>query len=308
MLPLSQQRQSHPLTTNQLSQACLLTPIKPPGPPPDPSGKLPPGVNSSMPILNSLTCIFSQSQTSTKSLPATQARDRHSVRVLFSLQPTQAGNKHHARVVLILWAMLAGGRHCVKLVFSLLGMIFRLGWTALMTRKGTCVTLAAKHKPTSAASSITPGQPPLTMVVDCSVTVFVSAASHTRFCADTQHGASAKYLVRMCMLLKGGDAAFHQHVRHLVKAACYSLVFFLQRPMNFVVTWSCCKCHNGKSRLITAQANQQNVAIWHRSLEETVALLQGIEDCGGGKWADIKKGPYKAIVNRSAVSQQAQAF
>ena len=39
-----------------------------------------------------------------------------------------------------------------------------------------------------------------------------------------------------------------------------------------------------------------------RSLEETVALVNGVEACGGGKWADIKKRNYRAIEHRSAVS------
>ena len=42
-----------------------------------------------------------------------------------------------------------------------------------------------------------------------------------------------------------------------------------------------------------------------RSLEETVALVNGVEACGGGKWADIKKRNYRAIEHRSAVSAMA---
>ncbi|DBA91273.1 TPA: mitogen-activated protein kinase tyrosine protein phosphatase sdp1 [Trebouxia sp. C0005] len=37
------------------------------------------------------------------------------------------------------------------------------------------------------------------------------------------------------------------------------------------------------------------------TLEETLTLIRGVEDCGGGKWADIKKRKYKSIENRSAV-------
>eukprot|EP00891_Asterochloris_glomerata_P001782 jgi/Astpho2/1782/Aster-07544 len=37
------------------------------------------------------------------------------------------------------------------------------------------------------------------------------------------------------------------------------------------------------------------------SLEETIALVNGVEACGGGKWADIKKRNYRAIEHRSAV-------
>jgi len=33
-----------------------------------------------------------------------------------------------------------------------------------------------------------------------------------------------------------------------------------------------------------------------------LTLIRGAEDCGGGKWADIKKRKYKSIENRSAVS------
>ena len=52
---------------------------------------------------------------------------------------------------------------------------------------------------------------------------------------------------------------------------------------------------------------QQHTASDHkrgpcRSLEETVALVNGVEACGGGKWADIKKRNYRAIEHRSAVS------
>lgn len=39
-----------------------------------------------------------------------------------------------------------------------------------------------------------------------------------------------------------------------------------------------------------------------RTVEETQTLIKGVEDCGGGKWADIKKRKYKSIENRSAVS------
>ncbi|KAL0018396.1 hypothetical protein WJX77_007826 [Trebouxia sp. C0004] len=37
------------------------------------------------------------------------------------------------------------------------------------------------------------------------------------------------------------------------------------------------------------------------TLEETLTLVRGVEDCGGGKWADIKKRKYRSIENRSAV-------
>lgn len=36
-------------------------------------------------------------------------------------------------------------------------------------------------------------------------------------------------------------------------------------------------------------------------MEETWALVQGVEECGGGKWADIKRHNYKAIEKRTAV-------
>ncbi len=36
-----------------------------------------------------------------------------------------------------------------------------------------------------------------------------------------------------------------------------------------------------------------------------MTLIHGVEDCGGGKWADIKKQKYKSIENRSAVSSKA---
>jgi hypothetical protein len=38
-----------------------------------------------------------------------------------------------------------------------------------------------------------------------------------------------------------------------------------------------------------------------RSIEETEALVLGVEQCGGGKWADIKKLGYDVIAARSAV-------
>ena len=38
-----------------------------------------------------------------------------------------------------------------------------------------------------------------------------------------------------------------------------------------------------------------------RSVEETEALVSGVESCGGGKWADIKKLGLQAIEKRSAV-------
>lgn len=42
--------------------------------------------------------------------------------------------------------------------------------------------------------------------------------------------------------------------------------------------------------------------MWCRSMEETWALIRGVEECGGGKWADIKRRNYKAIEKRTAVS------
>lgn len=47
------------------------------------------------------------------------------------------------------------------------------------------------------------------------------------------------------------------------------------------------------------------ISACHRTLEETLTLIRGVEDCGGGKWADIKKRKYKSIENRSAVSRKA---
>ncbi len=38
-----------------------------------------------------------------------------------------------------------------------------------------------------------------------------------------------------------------------------------------------------------------------RSIEETEALVVGVERCGGGKWADIKKLGFPIIAQRSAV-------
>jgi hypothetical protein len=38
-----------------------------------------------------------------------------------------------------------------------------------------------------------------------------------------------------------------------------------------------------------------------RSIEETEALVMGVEQCGGGKWADIKKLGFQVIAARSAV-------
>jgi len=38
-----------------------------------------------------------------------------------------------------------------------------------------------------------------------------------------------------------------------------------------------------------------------RSVEETEALVIGVERCGGGKWADIKKLGFPVIAQRSAV-------
>ena len=42
-------------------------------------------------------------------------------------------------------------------------------------------------------------------------------------------------------------------------------------------------------------------ATLRRSIEETKALVLGVEQCGGGKWADIKKLGYDVIAARSAV-------
>ena len=49
----------------------------------------------------------------------------------------------------------------------------------------------------------------------------------------------------------------------------------------------------------------RGVSAYHRTLEETLTLIRGVEDCGGGKWADIKKRKYKPIENRSAVGSKA---
>lgn len=38
-----------------------------------------------------------------------------------------------------------------------------------------------------------------------------------------------------------------------------------------------------------------------RSNEETEALVLGVEQCGGGKWADIKKLGFPVLAARSAV-------
>lgn len=38
-----------------------------------------------------------------------------------------------------------------------------------------------------------------------------------------------------------------------------------------------------------------------RSLEETRTLVKGVEICGGGKWADIKRLGFKEIAARSPV-------
>jgi Myb-like DNA-binding domain len=38
-----------------------------------------------------------------------------------------------------------------------------------------------------------------------------------------------------------------------------------------------------------------------RTLEETKSLVKGVEICGGGKWAEIKKLGDKTIQKRSAV-------
>jgi hypothetical protein len=38
-----------------------------------------------------------------------------------------------------------------------------------------------------------------------------------------------------------------------------------------------------------------------RNVEETEALVTGVEACGNGKWADIKKLGFRAIHGRSAV-------
>jgi hypothetical protein len=37
------------------------------------------------------------------------------------------------------------------------------------------------------------------------------------------------------------------------------------------------------------------------ALEEAEALVEGVAQCGGGKWADIKKLGFPAIESRSAV-------
>ena len=38
-----------------------------------------------------------------------------------------------------------------------------------------------------------------------------------------------------------------------------------------------------------------------RTVEETEALVVGVERCGGGKWADIKKLGFSVIAQRSPV-------
>jgi hypothetical protein len=38
-----------------------------------------------------------------------------------------------------------------------------------------------------------------------------------------------------------------------------------------------------------------------RTAEETESLVRGVELCGGGKWAEIKKLNFRAIQKRSAV-------
>ena len=38
-----------------------------------------------------------------------------------------------------------------------------------------------------------------------------------------------------------------------------------------------------------------------RSLEETRTLVKGVEICGGGKWADIKRLGFREIASRSPV-------
>eukprot|EP00951_Prasinocladus_malaysianus_P009542 scaffold69689_cov48-Prasinocladus_malaysianus.AAC.1 len=48
---------------------------------------------------------------------------------------------------------------------------------------------------------------------------------------------------------------------------------------------------------------RQHLNPWYRfwTLEETEALVEGVEKCGGGKWAIIKKLHFGAVAKRSAV-------
>jgi hypothetical protein len=51
------------------------------------------------------------------------------------------------------------------------------------------------------------------------------------------------------------------------------------------------------------KGKRKNLNPWYRfwTLEETQALVDGVDKCGGGKWADIKKLSFSAIDKRSAV-------
>ena len=42
-------------------------------------------------------------------------------------------------------------------------------------------------------------------------------------------------------------------------------------------------------------------SLLRRTVEETEALVVGVERCGGGKWADIKKLGFTVIAQRSPV-------
>jgi hypothetical protein len=52
---------------------------------------------------------------------------------------------------------------------------------------------------------------------------------------------------------------------------------------------------------ITTRALRRLFYTYCRSIEETEALVVGVERCGGGKWADIKKLGFGVIAGRSAV-------
>lgn len=55
------------------------------------------------------------------------------------------------------------------------------------------------------------------------------------------------------------------------------------------------------SELLICVEKDPNIYCKCRTVEETEALVHGVESCGGGKWADIKKLGLRAIEKRSAV-------
>ena len=64
------------------------------------------------------------------------------------------------------------------------------------------------------------------------------------------------------------------------------------------------RIHKGIPWILLASSMHCADARWVptcRSIEETEALVLGVEQCGGGKWADIKKLGYDVIAARSAV-------